>query len=153
MNSSELAVSQISSLALRAFVAASSTDPRLAAAKTRLGSERFVDVAISALRGALKRDLVDGAAERRLEIDVAGGFAARTILSGVVAAAVSAVLAASEELEPGSRVRAFGRVEAEVVEVFERRSDGRVPVLCRRIDSGVECLPFADELEVVGVTR
>jgi hypothetical protein len=49
----------------------------------------------------------------------------------------------------GARAIAFGRLEVEVVSVLDRRPDGRVPVLCRRADSGAECLPFADELEVI----
>lgn len=148
MDSQIAAVSQISELAMRGVAAAIRTDPRFVAVRARLG-ERFYDVATAAIRGALKRELVDGAADRRAELEVAGGFAARTILASVVAMAVSAILAAGE-LAPGARARAFGRVEVEVVEVLERNLDGRTPVLCRRTDSGAECLPFADEVEVLG---
>jgi hypothetical protein len=52
--------------------------------------------------------------------------------------------------EVGDRVRAFGKFEAEVVEVFGRSCDGRVPVLCRRADTGADAAPFADEVEVLG---
>jgi hypothetical protein len=92
MDAQLAAVSQISDLAVRALCAACRTDPRLVAARERLG-ERFADVATAAIRGALKRDLVDGAADRREELEVAGAFAARTILAGVVASAVSTILA------------------------------------------------------------
>lgn len=142
------AIATLTRLVMTAFAAAAKTDERLLAARARLGAERFADAATAAIRGAMKREVVDRAEELREELAIAGGLAAKTAMMTVVAAAVRSVLAAGELPEPGTRVLAFGRLEATVVEVYERRADGRVAVLVRK-DDGTEAIPFADELEAV----
>jgi hypothetical protein len=78
---------------------AASADSRYARARAKLGRERVADVAVAALRAALKRLLTEDAADVLAELEVAGlghPAAAGRIL-GVADEAIQAVIQAAEE--------------------------------------------------------
>jgi hypothetical protein len=97
-------VSILAKLAMRGYAAAAAQarpDSHFAAARARLGPERHTTVACEALRAELLELLAPEGKEGALAALQAGGeHAARRLLTGVVAGAISRVTAAGAPCAP-----------------------------------------------------